>query len=42
MMVVIIIPIAGCIWLFVMYARDSQKGRNSWGECLKEVSLTTD
>ena len=42
MMLVIIIPIAGLIWLIVFNARDSQKGRNSWGECLKEVSLTTD
>ena len=30
MMLVIIIPIAGFIWLIVFNARDSQKGRNSW------------
>ena len=42
MMLVIIIHITGFIWLIVLYAVDNQKGRNSWGECLKEVSLTTD
>ena len=42
MMLVSIVHITGFIWLIVFNARDSQKGRNSWGECLKEVSLTTD
>ena len=35
MMLVIIIPIAGFIWLIVLYATDSQKGINDWGECPK-------
>jgi uncharacterized membrane protein YhaH (DUF805 family) len=35
MMLVIIIPIAGFIWLIVLYATDSQKGTNDWGECPK-------
>ena len=42
MMLVIIIPIAGFIWLIVLYATDSQKGINDWGECPKDVSITTD
>jgi len=27
--------IAGFIWLIVLYATDSQKGTNDWGECPK-------
>ena len=42
MMLVIIIPIAGFIWLIVLYATDSQKGTNDWGECPKDVSMTAD
>jgi uncharacterized membrane protein YhaH (DUF805 family) len=35
MMLVILIPIAGFIWLIVLFATDSQKGINDWGECPK-------
>ena len=42
MMLVIIIHITDFIWLIVFNARNSCKGRNSWGECLKEASLTID
>ena len=42
MMLVSIIPIAGIIWLIVLFATDSQKGINDWGECPKDVSMTAD
>ena len=42
MMLVILIPIAGFIWLIVLFAADSQKGSNDWGQCPKEASLTAD
>ena len=33
MMLVGLIPIAGFIWLIVLFATDSQKGTNDWGQC---------
>jgi uncharacterized membrane protein YhaH (DUF805 family) len=39
MMLVSIIPIAGFIWLIVLFATDSQKGTNDWGECPKMFQL---
>lgn len=37
MYLMILIPIVGAIWLLVLFCKDSQPGRNKWGENPKEI-----
>lgn len=38
MYLIVLIPIIGGIWLFILALTDGQKGSNKWGENPKEVS----
>ena len=38
MMLVVLIPLIGAIWLLVLYLTDSQVGSNKWGDNPKEVA----
>ena len=39
MMLIVLIPIIGAIWLLVLICTDSQAGSNKWGANPKEVTL---
>jgi len=39
MMLIVLIPLIGAIWLLVLVCTDSQAGSNKWGENPKEVTL---
>ena len=38
MLLILLIPIIGAIWLLVLMASDSQQGTNKWGQNPKEVT----
>jgi uncharacterized membrane protein YhaH (DUF805 family) len=39
MMLIVLIPLIGAIWLLVLVCTDSQSGSNKWGENPKEVTI---